>query len=141
MLNAAAEQDAPPPWVGARRGSGLEHLLAEGEGDGFGAVRHAEARQTIQDAIDAAVPTQGTVTLGNGLFDIDAQLMVTGGVTLVGQGWESTTIRFAGTKAGNDNRVVNISGGVVSHVTLTGGKVDNNYKSGGGAFITDGRIS
>ena len=101
----------------------------------------AETRQTIQDAIDAAAPTQGTVTLGNGLFDIDAQLMVTGGVTLVGQGWESTTIRFAGTKAGNDNRVVNISGGVVSHVTLTGGKVDNNGNSGGGAIVTDGTIS
>ena len=101
----------------------------------------AETRQTIQDAIDAAVPTHGTVTLGNGLFDIDAQLMVTGGVTLVGQGWESTTIRFAGTKAGNDNRVANISGGVVSHVTLTGGKVDNNGNCGGGAIITDGTIS
>ncbi len=101
----------------------------------------AETRQTIQDAIDDAAPTQGTVTLGNGLFDIDAQLMVTGGVTLVGQGWESTTIRFAGTKAGNDNRVVNISGGVVSHVTLTGGKVDNNGNCGGGAIITDGTIS
>lgn len=101
----------------------------------------AETRQTIQDAIDAAVPTQGTVTLGSGLFDIDAQLMVTGGVTLVGQGWESTTIRSAGTKSGNDNRVVNISGGVVSHVTLTGGKVDNNGNCGGGAIITDGTIS
>ncbi|MCR5751777.1 MAG: right-handed parallel beta-helix repeat-containing protein [Kiritimatiellae bacterium] len=101
----------------------------------------AETRQTIQDAIDAAVPTQGTVTLGNGLFDIDAQLNVTGGVTLVGQGWTNTTIRFADTKAGSENRVVNIDGGVVSHVTLTGGKVDNNNKSGGGAYLTDGTIS
>ena len=102
----------------------------------------AETRQTIQDAIDAAVPTQGTVTLGNGLFDIDAQLMVTGGVTLVGQGWESTTIRFAGTKAGSENRVANIDGGsILAHVTLTGGKVDNNEKSGGGAYLTDGTIS
>ena len=98
-------------------------------------------RQTIQGAIDAAVPTHGTVTLANGLFEIDAQLMVTGGVTLVGQGWTNTTIRFAGTKSGNDNRVVNISGGVVSHVTLTGGKVDNNGNCGGGAIITDGTIS
>ena len=102
----------------------------------------AETRQTIQDAIDAAVPTQGTVTLGNGLFDIDAQLMVTGGVTLVGQGWESTTIRFSGTKAGSDNRVASIDGGgVLAHVTLTGGKVDNNGNCGGGAIITDGPIS
>ncbi len=102
----------------------------------------AETRQTIQDAIDAAVPTKGTVTLGSGLFDIDAQLMVTGGVTLVGQGWESTTIRFAGTKAGSDNRVASIDGGgVLAHVALTGGKVDNNDKSGGGAYLADGTIS
>ena len=102
----------------------------------------AETRQTIQDAIDAAVPTQGTVTLGNGLFDIDAQLNVTGGVTLVGQGWTNTTIRFADTKAGSENRVANIDGGsVLAHVTLTGGKVDNNNKSGGGAYLTDGTIS
>ena len=102
----------------------------------------AETRQTIQDAIDVAVPTQGTVTLGNGLFDIDAQLNVTGGVTLVGQGWTNTTIRFAGTKAGSENRVANIDGGsVLAHVTLTGGKVDNNNKSGGGAYITDGTIT
>ena len=39
-----------------------------------------ETRQTIQDAIDAAAPTHGTVTLGAGQFDIEAQLMVTGGV-------------------------------------------------------------
>ena len=38
----------------------------------------------IQTAIDAVVPSQGTVTLGAGLFEIDSQLMVTGGVTLVG---------------------------------------------------------
>lgn len=101
----------------------------------------AETRQTIQDAIDAAVPTHGTVTLGNGLFDIDAQLMVTGGVSLVGQGWEKTVIKFVG-KEGSENRVVNISGGsVVSHVTLTGGRINSNEKSGGGAYLTDGTIS
>ena len=102
----------------------------------------AETRQTIQDAIDAAAPTQGTVVLGEGLFDIAEQLWVTNGVTLVGQGWTNTTIRFAGTKAGNDNRVMSISdGSVVGHLTMTGGKVDNNNKSGGGAFITDGTIT
>ena len=101
----------------------------------------AATRQTIQDAIDAAVPTKGTVTLGNGLFDIDAQLMVTGGVSLVGQGWEKTVIKFVG-KEGSENRVVNISGGsVVSHVTLTGGRINSNEKSGGGAYLTDGTIS
>ena len=93
-------------------------------------------RQTIQDAIDAAAPTQGAVTLGEGLFDIDAQLMVTGGVALVGQGWTNTTIRFAGTSAGNENRVMSISdGSVVGHLSMTGGKVNGNSKPGGGAII------
>ncbi len=102
----------------------------------------AETRQTIQEAIDAAVPTQGTVTLGNGLFDIDAQLNVTGGVTLVGQGWTNTTIRFAKTNSGSDNRVAYIAdGSVVSHVAITGGKVDGNDKSGGGVYIDDGTVS
>ena len=112
-------------------------------GEGIQPGESASAtRQTIKDAIDAAAPTHGTVTLGAGQFDIDAQLMVTGGVTLVGQGWENTVINFAGTKSGSENRVVNISdGSVVSHVALTGGKVDNNGNSGGGAFITDGTIS
>ena len=102
----------------------------------------AETRQTIQDAIDAAAPTHGTVTLGNGLFEIDAQLMVTGGVTLVGQGWTNTTIRFAKTNSGSDNRVAYIAdGSVVSHVAITGGKVDGNDKSGGGVYIDDGTVS
>ena len=99
-------------------------------------------RQTIQDAIDAAAPTQGTVLLGNGLFDIDAQLMVTSGVSLVGQGWTNTTIRFAKTNSGSDNRVAYIAdGSVVSHVAITGGKVDGNDKSGGGVYIDDGTVS
>ena len=95
----------------------------------------------IQAAIDAAAPTHGTVVLGEGLFDVNVQLWVTNGVTLVGQGWTNTTIRYAG-KKGSDGRVANISGGsTVGHVTLTGGKVDNNNKSGGGAFITEGTIT
>ena len=102
----------------------------------------AATRQTIQGAIDAAAPTQGTVLLGNGLFDIDAQLMVTSGVSLVGQGWTNTTIRFAKTNSGSDNRVAYIAdGSVVSHVAITGGKVDGNDKSGGGVYIDDGTVS
>ncbi len=105
----------------------------------------AETRQTIQDAIDEAanLPEPGTVTLAGGLFDIDAQLNVTGGVTLVGQGWTNTTVRFAGANAGNDNRVMTISGGsVVGHLAMTGGKVNGNSKPGGGAIVDgDGTIT
>lgn len=103
----------------------------------------AETRQTIQDAIDAAAGRSpaGTVTLGEGLFDIDAKLSVTGGVTLVGQGRENTILRYAGRK-GEEGRVADIAdGSVVGYVTLTGGKVDGNDKSGGGAFVTEGTIT
>ena len=103
----------------------------------------AETRHTIQDAIDAAAARSpaGTVTLGEGLFDIDAKLSVTGGVTLVGQGRERTILRYAGRK-GEEGRVADIAdGSVVGYVTLTGGKVDGNDKSGGGAFVTEGTIT
>ena len=102
-----------------------------------------ETRQTIQDAIDAAAARSpaGTVTLGEGLFDIDAKLSITGGVTLVGQGRERTILRYAG-RRGEEGRVADIAdGSVVGYVTLTGGKVDGNDKSGGGAFVTEGTIT
>ena len=98
-------------------------------------------RQTIQDAIDAAVPTHGTVTLGNGLFEIDAQLMVTGGVTLVGQGWTNTVVKYAGAKDTANSHVVTVNdGSTLGHMAITGGAVKNQY-SGGGVQITDGTIS
>ena len=96
----------------------------------------------IQAAIDAA-GNGGTVTLGAGLFEIDSQLMVTNGVTLAGQGWESTVIRqVAGTPSEN-TRVVTVSGGAkVERVTLTGGRLaGTNDKSGGGAYVNGGTVS
>ena len=97
----------------------------------------------IQSAIDAAAPTGGTVMLGAGLFEIDSQLMVTSGVTLAGQGWESTVIKqVAGTPSEN-TRVVTVSGGAkVERVTLTGGRLaGTNDKSGGGAYVNGGTVS
>ena len=100
-----------------------------------------ETRQSIQAAIDAAVPTHGTVTLGNGLFEIDAQLMVTGGVTLVGQGWTNTIIKYAGVVNTASSRVATLSeGSTISGVTITGGKVKNNNSGAGGVNITDGGV-
>ena len=99
----------------------------------------ATTRQTIQDAIDAAAPTQGVVTLGSGLFEIDAQLNVTGGVTLVGQGWERTTIKPA---SGSNVRCVLLDNGArVEGVTLTGGKVTVDHDGGAGAWVKNGTIS
>ncbi len=100
----------------------------------------AATRQTIQDAIDAAVPTQGTVTLGNGLFEIDAQLMVTGGVTLVGQGWTNTTLKYVGTANTAASRVATISDGSMFSMTITGGKVKNNNSGAGGVSVVDNGV-
>lgn len=100
-------------------------------------------RLTIQDAIDAAAPTHGTVTLGSGLFEIDAQLNVTGGVTLVGQGWTNTVIKQVTAPNWNQNaRCVMIDGGAkVEGVALTGGTIKNTGDGGAGAWIRNGTIS
>ena len=99
----------------------------------------------IQAAIDVAAVANpaGTVTLGNGLFEIDAQLMVTGGVTLVGQGWNNTIIKQVATTATSDTRCATIDGGArIEGVTLTGGQVRGaNWKFGGGVQVLDGTVS
>ena len=104
----------------------------------------AATTAAIQSAIDAAVSTQGTVTLGAGLFEIDSQLMVTGGVTLAGQGWDDTVIKQTTTTHDADSRVVWLDGGAtVKHVTLTGGALDRpgGWSWGAGAYVRNGTIS
>ena len=100
-------------------------------GDATGAT---DAR-TIQDLIDAAAPTHGTVTLGSGVFYLDAQLSVTGGVTLAGQGWENTVVRAAD---GSAIRLAMVDeGATVAKLTLTGGNA--NAQSGDtGVWINGG---
>ena len=100
-------------------------------------------RQAIQDAIDTAAPTGGTVTLGAGTFEIDAQLMVTNGVTLQGQGWENTIIKQTATPGANTRVVTIDDGSTVSHVTLTGGRTSATWASGSGAgaYVKNGTIS
>ena len=96
----------------------------------------------IQSAIDAAAiaATPGTVTLGEGVFEIDAQLMVTGGVKLVGQGWDKTTIKQ--TKTDGVARCMTIGGGAeVTGVTLTGGRIHGEWNGGAGAMIENGTLS
>ena len=97
----------------------------------------AATRQAIQNAIDAAAPTGGTVTLGAGTFEIDAQLMVTNGVTLVGQGWDSTIIRQTAT-----DRVATLAGDArLQGVTATGGRLTANWTHGPGLIVEDGTVS
>lgn len=110
------------------------------------AANAAATTTAIQSAIDAAanLAEPGTVTLGAGLFEIDAQLMVTGGVTLVGQGWDNTIIRQTATVHDADSRVVYLdNGATIKHVTLTGGVVNRpgGWSWGSGAFVADGTIS
>jgi len=96
----------------------------------------AATRQAIQAAIDAA-PTGGTVTLGAGTFEIDAQLMVTNGVTLQGQGWDSTIIRQTAT-----DRVATLAGGArLQGVTATGGRLTAGWTHGPGLLVEDGTVS
>ncbi len=105
----------------------------------------AATRTRIQDAIDgAALETPaGTVVLAEGLFEIDSQLMVTGGVTLVGQGWDKTVIRQTASGVTGDTRVAHVrDGATVSHVTITGGRVSgSNNQSGGGVLVKHGTVS
>lgn len=102
---------------------------------------------TIQAAIDDAVPTHGTVTLGPGTFQIDSQLMVTGGVTLVGQGWTNTVIRLAPLAIDDgisspDTRCAYLDGGAsIIGVTLTGGHTRGAWQPGAGVLIKDGTVS
>ena len=91
----------------------------------------AATRQVIQSAIDAAAALSpaGTVTLGAGTFEIDEQLMLTNGVTLVGQGWTDTIIR----QTSNGQRVATLAGGArLQGVTATGGRLTANWQHGPG---------
>ena len=99
----------------------------------------AATTQAIQDAIDAAAPTHGTVTLGNGLFEIDAQLNVTGGVALIGQGWAKTIVKPA---SGSNVRCALLDDGArLEGITLTGGKVTVNNDGGAGVWVKNGTVS
>ena len=106
------------------------------------AATPAATRQAIQAAIDAAANASpaGTVTLGAGTFEIDAQLMVTGGVTVVGQGWQNTVVRQ--TASGATARCATVSGGArLEGVTLTGGRLTEGWKHGAGVDLDGGTVS
>ena len=107
----------------------------------------AENTTVIQSTLDAAAKEEvpGTVTLGEGTFEINAQLMVTGGVTLVGQGWESTiikqTIIGTGENAAN-GRCATVSGGAtIKGITLTGGHIRAKWIAGAGVLVDNGTVS
>lgn len=107
----------------------------------------AENTTVIQSALDAAAKEEvpGTVTLGEGTFEINSQLMVTGGVTLVGQGWESTIIKqtIIGTDENAANgRCATVSGGAtIKGITLTGGHIRAKWIAGAGVLVDNGTVS
>ena len=99
-------------------------------------------RSRIQEEIDgaAAETPAGTVVLGEGVFEIDAQLMVTGGVRVVGLGWEKTVVKQ--TAVGSTTRCATVSGGArLEGVTLTGGHTRAKFEDGAGALVDNGTIS
>ena len=102
----------------------------------------AATRARIQEEIDgaAAESPAGTVVLGEGVFEIDAQLMVTGGVRVVGLGWAKTVVKQ--TVAGNTARCATVSGGAkLEGVTLTGGHTRAKFESGAGVLVERGTVS
>lgn len=105
----------------------------------------AATRTRIQDEIDAAAlqTPAGTVVLGEGVFEIDEQLMVTGGVRVVGLGWKRTTVRQAAATPSATTRCAVIDDGAkLEGLTLTGARVTGgNDTHGGAALVKDGTIS
>ena len=104
----------------------------------------AKTRQDIQAAIDGVASLGGQVVLGEGLYEIDAQLMVTNGVTLQGQGWEKTTIRqtMKATSAGQIYRCATVNGGAqLVGLTLSDGSLKKSFENGGGVLVLDGDVS
>lgn len=102
----------------------------------------AATRSRIQEEIDAAAALSpaGTVELGEGLFEIDAQLMVTNGVTLAGQGWGNTVVKQ--TAVGSTARCATVGGGAtIRGVTLTGGHTRAKFESGAGVLVENGTVS
>ena len=120
-----------------RTGGGGGHVDPTGAIAPSGDATGAADRNAIQAAIDAAAPTGGTVTLGSGVFYIDAQLMVTNGVTLEGQGPERTIIRQVGT-----GRVATLAGeATLKDLTATGGTLADQYVHGAGVYVENGTVS
>lgn len=102
----------------------------------------ADDSAAIQAAIDGA-GAGGTVTLGAGTFLLKSQLQINNGVTLIGQGWSETVLKYTGSADQTTSRVATIKeGGVLSSVTATGGKVNGNNECGGGILISgSGRVT
>lgn len=100
----------------------------------------AENTAAIQAALDAAAgeAVPGTVTLGEGTFEINAQLMVSGGVTLVGQGWDKTIIKQ--TASGQRIAMLEDRASILA-MTVTGGRLIENWAHGAGMFVKDGTVS
>ena len=91
----------------------------------------------IQAAIDAAAPVHGTVALSGGVFTLGAELMVTGGVVLVGQGMAETTLRQTA-----PHRVLSLKNGSrVERLAITDGRTTSKWTHGAGAHVADGTIS
>ena len=90
----------------------------------------------IQAAIDAAAPTHGTVKLEGGVFTLSAELFLTNGVTLAGQGSEATTFQQTAL-----HRVLTVKDGSrLEDLAVTGGKLSGNYSRGGGVQVDDGTL-
>ena len=90
----------------------------------------------VQAALEQAVATKGTVTLGEGFFTLTDALTLRGGVSLVGQGPGKTVLRQRAAK-----RVAIVKeGSKLEGVTVTGGTTIANWESGAGVQLDDGSL-
>ena len=113
-------------------------VVANGAINPTGDTSGASDAAAIQSAIDAA-SGGGTVTLGSGTFYLNAELNVTNGVTLAGQGWEETVVKAA---SGKNIRCATLKEGAkLVGVTITGGKTTSNWQHGAGVLVEDGTVS
>lgn len=97
----------------------------------------ADDTATIQEALDKAAASKGTVTLGEGIFMLTDALSLKGGVTLSGQGAGKTILRQRAAK-----RVAVVKEGArLEGVTVKGGTTTSNWESGAGVQLDDGSIA
>jgi hypothetical protein len=123
----------------------------------FGAIGNGSTDDTaaLQNAINAAVAAKATLLLGGGTFKITSELTITGGLTIEGDGWASTSIvmhtltqngikinttNFEGVHLNNFQISGQFSGGVSTHTAGSAIYVTSTTNIGQFSTFTNLRI-
>ncbi len=132
--------------LGARA---MDYYVAETGNDTTGDGSAANPYATIAKAVAKASPSGGdTVRVAAGTYPITAQINVEKPVSIIGDGWRTTTVRMTG--GDGTKRILYMSNdvAVVSGLTLTGSAYGRNgypagFAGGGGAaaFVAGGTLA